>query len=219
MTKERRRIAQDLHDGVGSQIVNILATLDTRSQDHQTVALALEQCLLDLKIMVDSIDSSEGPVIDALGRLRYRVQHALDKLGIHMIWIVDVDGPLQEYSGERAQQILLITQECLSNVMRHAHASVVKVICGYQHESGSLLLEVHDNGCGMASQEAGRPAGKGLIGLQRRADKLGGLLQIFSEEGGTCIRLLVPLEQEPKRAGGFNLPLAVTRSLQLASRA
>ncbi|MBK5205841.1 MAG: histidine kinase dimerization/phosphoacceptor domain-containing protein, partial [Polaromonas sp.] len=42
---ERRRIAQDLHDGVGSQLVSLLATLDTHAPQQQAVALALEQCL------------------------------------------------------------------------------------------------------------------------------------------------------------------------------
>ena len=163
VTNERRRIAQDLHDGVGSQLVNVLATLNPSVPEQQAVALALEQCLLDLKIMVDSIESMEGSVIDALGRLRYRVQHALDKMGIRMVWMVDVDGPLLNVSGERAQQVLRITQECLTNVMRHAHASVVEVICRYLPESDSLLLEVYNSGCGIASHAAGRPHGKGLV--------------------------------------------------------
>ena len=216
VTNERRRIAQDLHDGVGSQLVNVLATLDTREPEQQAVALALEQCLLDLKIMVDSIDSAEGSVVDALGRLRYRVQHALDKMGISMVWMVDVDGPLLNFSGERAQQILRITQECLSNVMRHSHASVVEVICRYQPESESLLLEVHDNGCGIASPQANRPTGKGLGGLRRRADKLGGKLQIATKpQKGTFIRLLVPLHRPAKRSdlsacGEITTPASLT---------
>lgn len=200
VNSERRRIAQDLHDGVGSQLVNVLATLNPRAPEQQAVALALEQCLLDLKIMVDNIDSADVSVIDALGRLRYRVQHALDKMAIRMVWMVDIDGPLLNFSGERAQQVLRITQECLANVMRHAHASVVEVTCRYLPESDSLLLEVYDNGCGIASYEADRPQGKGLGGLQRRAEKLGGQLQIATRsQQGTLIQLRVPLQGSEKK--------------------
>lgn len=199
---ERRRIAQDLHDGVGSQLVNVLSTLDPRIPDQRQLALALEQCLLDLKIMVDSIESTEGCVLDALGRLRYRVQPALDKLGIQMAWTVDVDGPLQDFCGDRARQVLRMTQEILSNIMRHAHASEVQVICRYQPKSDSLQLEVQDNGCGMAPQEAGMPTGKGLEGLRRRAGKLGGHLEIVTGATiGTCIRLLVPLHELGDKKG------------------
>lgn len=191
---ERQRIAQDLHDGVGSQLVNILATLDTHAPQQQAVALALEQCLIDLKMMVDGIDDANEGLINALGCLRYRVQHSLDKLGIRMIWNVDMDGPLQDFRGDRAQQVLRISQECLSNIMRHAKASVIEVICLYVSESDSLLLEVRDNGRGIPSREAGRPLGKGLESMRLRAQKLGGHLQISTKaKVGTRMRLLVPL--------------------------
>lgn len=194
VANERQRIAHDLHDGVGSQLVNILAALDTHAPQQQAVALALEQCLVDLKIMLDGIDSTNDGLIDALGRLRYRVQHSLDKLGIRMIWTVDMDGPLQDVRGDRAQQVLRISQECLSNIMRHAHASVVEVICRYVPESDSILLEVRDNGRGIPSREAGRPLGKGLESMRLRARNLGGHLQIATKaKVGTRMRLLVPL--------------------------
>lgn len=192
---ERRRIAQDLHDGVGSQLVSLLATLDTHAPQQQALVLALEQCLMDLKIMVDTIDTSDGSVVDALGLLRYRVQHSLDMLGIRMIWKVDVEGPLQSLRGERALQVLRITQECLCNIMHHAQASVVEVVCRYVPESDSMLLEVRDNGTGIVRREAGQPTGKGLEGMRLRALKLGGQLQIHTKARvGTRMRLLVPLQ-------------------------
>lgn len=52
---QRQRIAQDVHDGVGSQLVAILSSLDLRQPDQKALAIALEQCLLDLKITVDSL--------------------------------------------------------------------------------------------------------------------------------------------------------------------
>ena len=194
VANERRRIARDLHDGVCSQLVNILATLDTHAPQQQIVALSLEQCLMDMKIMVDVIDGADESLIDVLGRLRYRVQRALDTLGIGMHWVVDVDGPLQNLHGETARQVLRITQECLSNVMRHSHASMVEVICSYLPASNFMLLEVRDDGDGIPRREAGRLGGKGLENMQQRATSLGGHLQIFTKPGaGTRVRLLVPL--------------------------
>lgn len=194
VANERQRIAQDLHDGVGSQLVNILATLDARAPQQQAVALALEQCLMDLKMIVDSIDSANDGLIDVLGRLRYRVQHSLEKLGIRMIWKVDIDGPLQDFRGDQAQQVLRIAQECLSNIMRHAHASEVEVICRYDAGSDSIFLEIQDDGRGIPSRESGRPPGKGLESMRLRARKLRGNLQIVTKaKAGTRMRLIAPL--------------------------
>lgn len=191
---ERRRIAQDLHDGVCSQLVSILATLDARSPQQQGVALALEQCLVDLKMTVDVIDDADDSIIDALGSLRYRVQRGLDALGIQMRWAVEVYGPLQSLHGETAKQVLRIAQECLSNVMRHSHATAVKVVCAYVAADNMLLLEIRDNGSGIPRLEAGRAGGKGLENMKKRARGIGGRLQISTKPGvGTRVRLLVPL--------------------------
>ena len=195
VAEERRRIALDLHDGVGSQLVRILATLESNMPHQQALALTLEleQCLLDLKLTVDRIDGADDSVIDALGRLRYRVQPAMEKLGIRLIWSVDVEGPLQEFKGDPAQEVLCIAQEGLSNVIRHASATVVVLICRYVAASKVMLLEVRDNGRGAAGQFTSEPSGKGLEGMRRRARKLGGHVQIAIRTGlGTRIRLSVP---------------------------
>jgi signal transduction histidine kinase len=195
VAEERRRIALDLHDGVGSQLVRILATLESNMPHQHALALTLEleQCLLDLKLTVDRIDGADDSVIDALGRLRYRVQPAMEKLGIRLIWSVDVEGPLQEFKGDPAQEVLCIAQEGLSNVIRHASATVVVLICRYVAASKVMLLEVRDNGRGAAGQFTRELSGKGLEGMRRRARKLGGHVQIAIRTGlGTRIRLSVP---------------------------
>ncbi len=202
---ERRRIARELHDGVCSQLVSILATLDARSPQQQAVALALEQCLVDVKLMVDVIDDADDSVIDALGRLRYRVQRGLDVLGIKMRWAVDVQGPLQNLRGDTAKQVLRIAQECLSNVMTHSQATTVEVVCSYLPAENFLLLEIRDNGSGIPRREVAVPGGKGLENMKKRALSIGGHLQIFTKPGaGTRVRLLVPLP-----AGNRTVPSAV----------
>ena len=191
---ERHRIAQDLHDGVGSQIVTILSSLDCQAPQQKAVALALEQCLVDLKMTVDAIDCANDNVLEALGRLRYRVQHSLDKLGISMGWKVEICDALEAVQGAQAHHVLRIAQESLANVMRHSHASIVEVVCRFEPETNLLVLEVRDNGQGLAHGADAKPAGKGLEGMRRRAKEVGGELQILSKTGGsTCIKLTMPL--------------------------
>lgn len=190
---ERRRMAQELHDGVCSQLVNIIVMLNASQPRQPLIVLALEQCLLDLRIMVDVVDSAEESLVDALGRLRYRLQKALDSLGICMHWVVDIDGPLHQLHGDRVVQVLRIAQECLANVMRHSGASMVKVVCTYLPDKQMMMLEVRDNGQGMPSRDAGCLGGKGLENMRQRARSLGGELQIQTKlQEGTRVRLLVP---------------------------
>lgn len=198
---ERRRIGQDLHDGVASQLVNILSSLDIKTPEQHAIAMAIEQCLVDLKLTVDALDSANDNVLDALGRLRYRVQHSLDKLGIRMSWRVEMRDELEAVRGEAAQHTLRIAQEAVANVMLHARASAIEVVCRFVPESTMMVLEVRDNGRGIPRRkderpvEAGGPrSGKGLAGMRHRAKTLGAELSVSSKLGaGTRVRLMLPL--------------------------
>ena len=192
---ERQRISYELHDNVGSQIVSILFAMQAAEQPQKRfVMLSLEQCLSDLKMMVDALDSFDENVTEALGRLRYRVQHALDREGIKMRWDVDLSPELEAVHGIYAQQVLRIAQESMANVMRHAKASSVKVTCRFVPEFCHLMLEVFDNGVGIRRDDNNPVSGHGLEGMKRRAAAIGGMLHITSRSGsGTCVRLILPL--------------------------
>lgn len=194
---ERRRIARDLHDGVASQIVSILSSLDHRAPEQQALGLALEQCLLDIKLTVDGIESEDQNIVEALGSLRYRVQRPLDKLGIHMVWDVEMCSALETVRGDEARQVLRIAQECLSNVMRHAKATRVVVSCRYTTDMGCMEFEVRDNGAGIAHDMLSEAIGKGLDNMRQRARLMGGELTISSKFGsGTRVQLTLPLDPE-----------------------
>jgi signal transduction histidine kinase len=194
---ERHRIARDLHDGVASQIVSILSSLDHHAPEQQALGLALEQCLLDIKLTVDGIEAADQNIVEALGSLRCRVQRPLDKLGVQMIWDVEMCGALETVRGEEARQVLRIAQECLSNVMRHAKASRVIVSCRYVPDMGCMEFEVRDNGVGMAHDVALQASGKGLENMRQRAMRMDGELTISSKFGsGTRVQLTLPLDPE-----------------------
>src|SRR5256885_4632170 len=78
---ERRRIAADLHDGVGGLLVHAMALLDPRETRQRQAQELLEQALLDLRLMVDAMDAMEDALPVRLARLRHRLQPLLDRRG------------------------------------------------------------------------------------------------------------------------------------------
>jgi signal transduction histidine kinase len=196
--QERRRIAQDIHDGVGSQLVGLLSSLDPALPAHRRIMLGLESCLLDLKNTVDNVDAtdeSDTNIFDALGRLRYRFQPSIDRVGIRMHWKVDVAGPLMAVKASQLQHIVRIVQESLANVLLHSEATDVQLRCRYQEQPNAhMMLEILDNGIGMEHLKPQDKAGKGLSGIKERAQRIGAQLQISSKQGlGTRVRLQLPL--------------------------
>jgi signal transduction histidine kinase len=195
VSEERQRIAQDIHDGVGSHLVGLIASLDPNSPLHRRIVMGLECCLLDLKMTIDSVDNQDANIFDALGRLRYRLQPSLDRAGIKMIWRVDFSGPLVSVRPQEVTHLLHIVQECLANVLQHSEANKVQLMCRYEAEpEPRLRLEVQDNGKGIDKAKAHEAIGKGLSGMQTRAKQLGVSLHIGTQQGvGTRVRIYLPL--------------------------
>ena len=209
VANERRRVARELHDGVGSQLTTLLSSLDCRKPYLKTVALALEQCLIDLKMTIDAIDTESDSLPDALGRLRYRVQHCLDTLGVRMEWHVAACPALEAFRGDRARHALRITQESLANVIRHANASMVRVSCKFVPGVNRVVLEVFDNGRGMTMEHAPRASGRGLQGMRQRAMDAGGSLEISSQVGsGTLVQLTLEVTPAKLRSQSAVRPAA-----------
>jgi signal transduction histidine kinase len=193
---ERKRIAQDIHDGVGSQLVGLIASLDASSPQHKQLHLGLECCLLDLKMAVDNMDSGDTNIFDALGSLRYRFTPSLMRAGIRMVWRVDTAGPLLALPQTGVAHVMRIVQECLANVLLHSEAKKVRVVCRYEDAPPHMLLEVQDDGVGMVPPQDNTWIGKGLSGMRERAHSLGAKIEIDTKQGvGTRVRLQVPVRR------------------------
>jgi two-component system sensor histidine kinase UhpB len=91
-----------------------------------------------------------------------------------------------------------VAQEALTNIVRHAHArsAQVRLAC----EAGGVILSVEDDGCGFDSERlarGGRPSW-GLLGMEERANLLGGELTITSRLGlGTRVAVRIPYDIDP----------------------
>lgn len=191
--QERKRLARELHDGVGAHLVNILSGLDRSRPEQQALARALEECLFEVKNVVDVMDAFSESVIDGLGQLRWRLRPTLERMGIQLDWSVDIDGPLAEVRGEVRHEVLRIAHEALANAIKHAAARRIELVCRFDQAAHALRLEVRDDGRGFVTTRSVL-RGKGVSGMRRRAAGIGGRLRLAADPGaGTRVLLTVPV--------------------------
>ena len=197
VAQERQRIARDLHDHVGSQLVGAMALVDERDPAMRPLVLALERCMLDLRLVVDSMSCDDDALPDCLARLRHRIQPALDRRGIALAWNVapPASAPCMPV-GAHACELAAIAQEAVSNVLQHSSATAVSIaLLPLDTPQGAAWrLQVADNGKGLpAAALSCHHAGQGLAGMRRRAAKAGGSLELIpAEGGGLCVQVTVP---------------------------
>ena len=195
---ERLRIAREVHDTVAHAIaiINVQAgvtahVLDKRPEQarhtlrtiEQTSARALRELRSTLEMLTDN-DSSPGrsptPGLDQLDDLAERAREA----GLEVT--VDASGGAKELPSALDSAAYRIVQESLTNVMRHAGPSRVRVNVSYGAEE--LRITVTDDGRGTAAQAQNAvgpgSAGRGIAGMRERCELLGGRLIAGPRSGG-----------------------------------
>jgi signal transduction histidine kinase len=190
---ERDRIAADLHDGLGFHLTTALSLAGDARKTNSDAWLAVDLAIVELHSVIHFMHSESVPIVQTVGSLRYWLRKVVERQGLELVWHVRHDIPDDVLAGVPAYHFVKIFQEALSNVLQHAHATrlIVELSCPWPQ--GALLLRIADNGCGIGARGSNAP-GRGLDGMFRRARLLGGTLKIEPvPEGGTCIRLSVPL--------------------------
>lgn len=193
---ERQRIMRDIHDGVGAQLVGLISLVGHGS-DRAPLREHAQAALDELRIAVDALQTAGDDLATVLGTTRYRLQQRFDAAGIAFDWQVDAvpgTGALTPSAVMHAQRIL---HEALTNVLKHAQAKRVTVALHHSTETGSIEVLVEDDGGGLP-QSAPRGQGHGLRNMHSRAEAIGGQLTIGqSTQGGTCVRLMLPIVRRP----------------------
>ena len=190
---ERDRIAADLHDGLGFHLTTALSLAGDARRTNSDAWLAVDLAIVELHSVIHFMHSESVPIVQTLGNLRYWLMKVVERQGLELLWQVQNDLPDDVLVGAPAYHFIKIFQEALSNVLQHARATRLLVELSSPWPQGTLLLRVADNGRGISARGA-KPPGRGLDGMMRRARLIGGTLKIEPlPEGGTCVRLAVPL--------------------------
>jgi signal transduction histidine kinase len=160
--------------------------------DSTQIATVLRESIDDLKLTIDSLEPMGEDLLTLLGTLRYRLGKRLEVAGIKLEWQVEETPPLQWLNPTASLQILRILQETLTNVLKHAHATTIRVETGF--DATHVWIRLTDNGHGFDVVTARHRSdrGRGLQNLERRAASMSGSVQIESRPGTTTVTLQLP---------------------------
>ena len=189
LSDERERIARDMHDGVGGQLLALMARARSGQLAQPDTEALLSGAVGDLRLVIDSLDVAEGDLGTALATFRHRLERRLDGSGITLRWVPGELPGLPGFGPAEVLQVLRLLDEAATNVLRHAGASQLWIEFGI--EAGTLRLCLRDDGHGGAGQPS---AGHGMRNMHKRAAQLGGRLEIDSGADGTSLTLLMPID-------------------------
>lgn len=188
--EERQRLARDMHDGVGGQLVTLIARVRSRRITIDQVEGELVQGLSELRLVVDSLDAPGQSLADALLTFRLRTQNLVDGAGMALDWS---QSHLEDAETGDSRWVLTLyrfMQEAVTNAVRHSGGHRLELRA--ERAGQNLVVEIADDGRGFDPGKAS--GGKGLRNLAFRAGQLGGTVDIRSEPGaGTRIHLQAPL--------------------------
>jgi len=199
--EERTRIAREIHDELGQQLTCLKMDTAWIGKKISPEDKMLQQKLSSMLSVIDDtvksvrrISSELRPgILDDLGlipALEWQSQEFEKRTGIKSIYKFRVNdfNPASDIS----TNIFRVYQEALTNIARHAQASLVET--SLEETEGYVVLKVKDNGLGIDKVEASVKDSLGLMGMRERALLFNGELSIEGErQKGTIVTLRIPL--------------------------
>lgn len=202
--EERRRIAHELHDSLGQDLLLIKTSAQLALTERSTgpnVTARLTQIRSIAAKAVDDVRTITGnlrpPELDRLG-LAAALEAMAAQISNNSSLEIDCGVARMDHRLAKDDEINVyrIVQECVTNALKHSGASRVQILA--DRLNGDLNIQVVDDGRGFdpsRCMEGKRSGGLGLIGLAERSRSLGGDLQIESApRQGTRITLTVPIQ-------------------------
>ena len=203
--QERRRIAAELHDSLGQNLLIIKnrALLGLEKPDTET-----------LREQIAEISDLTSQTIDEVREISYNLRpYQLDRLGLKeaidsiigkiiqttgIACSVSIDALNRKLPKDSEVNLYRIVQELLNNIVKHSGADSISINAVYEEEK--LTLSVADNGKGFDPErlryDSKNGQGFGLVGMHERVKILKGNIIIQSSPGtGTTVTLTIPIEE------------------------
>ena len=201
---ERARIAREVHDELGAALTAIRFELSSMRGGtckdegvQQSIAASIERTDAAIRATRRLCSDLRPSLLDHMGlwpAIEWLVEDLAGRAGIQAIARLDEGREVRE--PERATAIFRIVQEAVTNVVRHAGASNLRVVANGSNTE--MAIEVSDDGRGIADTEIIRPDAFGIIGMQERARACGGDVSIVRQSKGTRVTVRVPIAAEAR---------------------
>jgi signal transduction histidine kinase len=190
---ERQRLTRDIHDGIGSTLVALLAAAERSEVRDSRLVSILQDCVEDFRAVIESLNGYDRDVEVLLATVRPRFERQLQAAGIQLQWQMDDLPHLSWLGPSEVLQVMRMTQELIANVIKHASATSVHL--HIKNSNQFVEVCIADDGCGFNAQ-APQHTGQGLRSLHERALGLHGELTFVSAPGrGTTAVLRLPVER------------------------
>lgn len=198
LLEERGRLMRDMHDGIGGHLLTLLLRLRAGGLAPEQIERHVEDCLTDLRLIVDSLDGPDGGLDDALHSLRALLVEQTRAAGVELDWIED-DAELNAcaFDAREMLSICRFVQEAVTNAVRHSGGSRIRVAISASEPEHALSIAITDDGCGL-SEGAELANGRGLGNLAARAEALGGACAISNREDASGVRVVLTLPLETR---------------------
>ena len=186
---ERRRVAQDLHDGLAQDLAFITAhghrMAEQTGSDHPVVVAARHALALSRDTISELTDPRSSSAREALEGIAHELS---SRFGIRIL--VDVH-PTAELAPDTRGHAARIAREAIANAARHGGAE--NIVVSLKRTSCGVLLRVSDDGSGIDSKTERPPQGFGMRSMQERAAALGGVLTVRARgRRGTDLDVILP---------------------------
>lgn len=188
LAQERARLMRDLHDGLGGEMVAVLALAERDQSQKHEIAYHARAALVDMRLIIASMEDYGGDFAMALGAWKERAEPQIRAAGMILHWEIKQRGTSITLSATRTLEIMRIFQEALTNAIRHSEASNITVASSLTNDH--LVLSFVDDGKGI---DTGIGSGKGIANMFNRAAALGGDLSVEADHPGTAIVLRLPI--------------------------
>lgn len=183
VAEERTRIARDMHDNIGAQL---LSALHSQVPDRKDVLI--REAIYDIRGIINNLASGNQTLNEALAELRLETLLRLEMSEIDLDWHAEGLDASPAPTPQLVHGLRSIIREALSNAIRHSSATRITIAAFFNQDS--FVISIADNGIGIGDDSV---SGNGLANMRNRAIAMNGRFELADNAPGTKLTVKVPL--------------------------